>query len=225
VPGSFGGGKDLTVLLTGFSAFPGAPSNPTEALVAALHRRKAYFSRFGIRLELRVLPVVYATIAPIIAEHVKALSPEVVLHFGLAGTRPCISIETLAHNRLSRIDPDADGRFAKQATIRHRGAASTKARLPVGKIAAALRRTGCACQLSRDAGDYLCNAAFYLSLANRHVRHVGFIHVPCLHSAHRQTSGPTNRHSLTMPRLLRAAEIIVLTTAKAARRNNKTLPC
>jgi pyroglutamyl-peptidase len=224
VPGSFGG-KELTVLLTGFSAFPGAPSNPTEALVAALRPRTAYFAKFGIRLELRVLPVLYATIAPLIAKHVDALSPDVVLHFGLAGTRRCISIETLAHNRLSQAHPDADGQFAECAKIRHGGAGSAKARLPTGEIAAALRRAGCACQLSRDAGDYLCNAAFYLSLANPHVRHAGFIHVPPLHAAHRAISEPTNRQSLTMPRLRRAAEIIVLTAAKAARRNRKIPPC
>ena len=52
-----------TVLVTGFGAFPGAPRNPTQELMARLQRHKARFTRLGVRLETRVLPVVFSDIS------------------------------------------------------------------------------------------------------------------------------------------------------------------
>ncbi len=220
---SIGEKTALTVLLTGFSAFPGAHSNPTEALVAALDKRKACFARRGIRLEPRLLPVVYSAIEPANAQHVDAFSPDIILHFGLAARSSCISIETLARNRVSAIHCDAAGRQAEDISILRSGKFFAKARVPTAEIAAALRRAGFACRLSHDAGDYLCNAAFYLSLATRHAACVGFVHVPLLQTANRLRSDQRSRQIPTMQGLLRAAEIIILVAAKAARRSRQIL--
>ena len=208
----------LTVLLTGFSAFPGARSNPTEALVSAFHRRRAHFARNGIRLEARVLPVVYSVIAPAIAHHVKTVSPDIILHFGLAARRSHISVETLARNRVNAIHWDAAGRQTKSVNVLRGGPSFSRARIAVDEIAAALRRAGFACRLSNDAGDYLCNAVFYLSLATPHAPFVGFIHVPSLRPLHRRSPGQKRRR-LTLPGLLRAAELTIFVAVKAAWRN------
>jgi pyroglutamyl-peptidase len=205
----------LTVLLTGFSAFPGTRANPTQALAEALRLRKARFARCGIRLETRVLPVVYAAIAPAIAKHVAALEPDVILHFGVATRRPHICVETRARNRVSTVYCDAAGRQAAMATIIPSGPSFAKVRLPAAEIAAAVRHSGCACVLSHNAGTYLCNAAFYLSLARPEATSVGFIHVPRLRSPH---SRRPSAAALTMPKLLRAAEAVVWRAAVAARR-------
>jgi pyroglutamyl-peptidase len=219
VSGRIGERTALTILLTGFSAFPGAPFNPTEALVSELQARKAYFAQRGIRLEPRVLPVIYTAIAPAIAAHVEELAPDVILHFGLATKRTRLSIETLARNRVNQIHCDAAGRQAEHPTVVRDGAPLLKARVPTVGIAVALRQAGHACDLSQDAGDYLCNAAFYLSLAAPHAAHVGFIHVPPLRQSNRHGSETREQSMLTMPQLLDAAEIIALTAARVANRS------
>jgi pyroglutamyl-peptidase len=213
VSGLGNGTTTLTVLMTGFSAFPGAPFNPTETLVTALQDRKDYFARRKIRLEPRVLPVVHATVAAAISEHVEALSPDIILHFGLAIQRTRLSIETLARNHVSRTNWDAVGRRAEHATVLREGASVLKASIPTAEIATALGEAGYACDLSEDAGDYLCNMAFYLSLAAPHAAHVGFIHVPPLVQSIGEAEG---RDTLTMPRLLHAAEIIIFKAAESA---------
>lgn len=207
----------VSVLLTGFSAFPGAPVNPTEDLALALHRRRASFARYGIKLETRVLPVVYSAIGPAIARHARALAPDVILHFGLAAERSWISIEMLARNRVNTMYPDAAGHRSKNSKLMQGGPSKRRARVPVAEIAAALRCAGYPCRLSKDAGDYLCNAAFYLSLATPYAPHVGFIHVPPLRAQEgRFMAG--GRSNLTLPQLVRAAERAIVTAAAAARR-------
>jgi pyroglutamyl-peptidase len=212
--------RKFTVLVTGFTSFPGARTNPTEALATILPKRQARFAKLGITLEARILPVVYATIAPAIAEHVRALSPDLILHFGLAARRSHICIESVARNCLNTIHADADGRLSPSATIRRGGPAFVRARIATTEIVAALRRSGHFCRLSNDAGDYLCNAAFYLSLTAPHAPHVGFIHVPHVRSLNRRTHGPLPR--LTMPGLVRAAETAIIVAAKAARREERS---
>ena len=184
-----------------------------------MHARRAYFAQRGIRLEPRLLPVIYTAIAPAISTHVEELAPDVILHFGLAMRRTRLSIETLARNRVNQIHWDAAGQQAEHATVVRGGAPCLKARIPAPEMAAALRQAGYACDLSQDAGDYLCNAAFYLSLATPHAAHVGFIHVPPVRQPGHRGSEAKQQHSLTMPQLLNAAEIITLTVAKAANRS------
>ncbi|MGP0060444.1 MAG: hypothetical protein ACLPID_14260 [Beijerinckiaceae bacterium] len=220
--GNIGENAALRVLLTGFSAFPGAHSNPTEVLVATLRGRKAYFARCGIRLELRLLPAVYSAIEPAMAKLVDAFFPDIILHFGLAARRSCISIEALARNRVNQIRCDAAGRQAEQASILRGGKFFAKASVPTAEIVAALRQAGFACALSNDAGDYVCNAAFYRSLATPHAAHVGFVHVPRLRPPNRPRYGKRNRQNLTMARLQHAAEVIILIAARAARRNRQS---
>jgi pyroglutamyl-peptidase len=197
----------LTVLVTGFGSFPGARRNPSADLMAVLERREARFAGFGIKLETRVLPVRYAEIAPRLAKLAAEVKPDAILHFGLAGRRKSISIETRAFNRVSLLAPDAGGARAHEFRLVPEGAAVVAARIPAVRILAALRRAGIASHLSRDAGSYLCNAALYHSLAARQTRSVGFIHIPW----------PTRRRP-TFAEIVKAAEIVVLETAVEVRR-------
>jgi pyroglutamyl-peptidase len=168
------------ILVTGFGAFPGAPHNPTELLIDNLAAHEKPLAQLGIRLERQVLPVVYDEIAPKLESLIAAKSPDVVLHFGLAGRRRAISIETRAQNRLCTDFPDAAGKYAGRCEVLSGGPAVLRATVPVSAFAAALREAGIRCRPSRDAGDYICNQTFYLSLAmaRGRDRNVGFIHVP-----------------------------------------------
>ena len=166
-----------TVVVTGFSAFPGAPQNPTARLMTRLARHARRLERLGWRLETRVLPVVYGETAGRLAEIETALRPDILLHFGLASRRRAISVEQVARRRLSPLKVDA-ARQAPRAPMRD-GPDALRARLPVARLAAAISAAGGApCAISMDAGGYVCNQTLYLSLAHSRATRVGFVHVP-----------------------------------------------
>lgn len=209
----------FTVLVTGFGAFPGAKHNPTVDLIAALRRRKERFARFGIELETRILPVLYAEMAQRLAKLVAEIKPDAILHFGLAGRRKTVSVETRARNRASRLYPDAGGRCAGRLSLVPGGAAIVKVRIPTAQIVAALRSAGIASRLSQDAGAYLCNTALYCSLVAPSPASVGFIHIPWPAARRRDRRNATHSSSRpTFAKIVKAAEIAILEVATAARR-------
>jgi pyroglutamyl-peptidase len=78
------------------------------------------------------------------------------------------------------LHPDAAGRKAKNRGVLAGEPFTRPARVPTRQFDAALRRAGVPCRLSIDAGDYVCNQTFYLSLAMTQgtCRRAGFVHVP-----------------------------------------------
>ena len=214
-----------TILVTGFGAFPGSPRNPTEAIVAHLKRHRTRLARLGIVLESVTLPVVYATLQSRLETLVDTHRPDVILHFGVAGRRRRISVETRAVNRAG-LHPDAAGRRADQI-LQPKGALTLRATVPTTMIAAALRARRVPCEVSRDAGDYVCNATLFRSLAGRLAPEVGFIHVP---NARRSTLPlrPGGRPRLSQADLAGAAMTIVLALVRpspARRHRTQIRPC
>lgn len=204
----------MKILVTGFGAFPGMPANPSAALLSALDKKsRGRLRRFGIALELRELPVVYAGLPMRLARLAKEIRPGAILQFGVAGGRDVVSIEMFARNAANLRHPDASGRPARKAALVAQGPRVLKTRIPGPELVAALRRAGIRSELSRDAGDYVCNASFYHALRLANVRRVGFIHIP--HPERVQHGGNVR------PRfddIVRAAEIAAITIARAAHR-------
>ncbi len=201
----------LRILVTGFGGFPGARKNPTARLIAELARRRPRFVRAGFRLELAVLPVVYAQIGPRLAALAQKIRPDAILHFGVAPRRSKLCVETRALNRASVLHPDASGAMAAARTVVPNAPMSLKSTLPCGLIAAALRNAGFDAALSVDAGDYVCNQTLFLSLRQSGAPQspaplVGFIHVP------------GRRGGLTAARLSLAAATAILALAPKLRR-------
>jgi pyroglutamyl-peptidase len=170
--------KPVRVLVTGFGRFPGARANPTTLLIRALAKHKSRLALIGVQVELHVLPVVYAAVAPRLRELAEGLAPDIILHFGLAARRKTLCVETRALNRVSLVHPDAARATAGRRSIVPGAAFAARATFPSSLIAAALRRAGIKGRLSIDAGDYICNQTFYLSLATTSARSIGFIHLP-----------------------------------------------
>ncbi|MGE3245997.1 MAG: pyroglutamyl-peptidase I [Beijerinckiaceae bacterium] len=168
------------LLLTGFGSFPGAPSNPTQALVRSLPKHYGRsLALAGIDLRAAVLPVAYAEVEAALRGLIVQHRPDIVLHLGLAARRRVVSIETRAKNRLNTIHPDASRRFSGRLAVSPGRDNVRRARWPSARLAAAVSRNGFPAELSIDAGDYLCNQALYLSLG-LHEGLCGFIHVPKL---------------------------------------------
>jgi pyroglutamyl-peptidase len=170
-------GRRPVILVTGFGAFPGAPSNPTQAIVSRLRKHAVRrLARLGVDLWLAVLPVTFAGTAADLPRLLAELAPDIVLHLGLAGRRKTITVETRGLNRLTILRQDAAGRVAPRIEVRRGGAFQLPARVPVMRIISAIGEGGSAARPSISAGDYVCNHALYVSLAEGF--RAGFIHVP-----------------------------------------------
>jgi pyroglutamyl-peptidase len=104
------------------------------------------------------------------------------------------------------------------------GKSIERARFPATEIVATLRRAGFPSRLSNDAGDYLCNAALYLSLAASRARQIGFMHVPRLAKPRRLSSDIRPNSKPTLVQLTHAAELAVVVAARAARAQRHSDP-
>lgn len=203
-----------TVLVTGFGAFPNAPVNPTEAILRRLERHRSRLRLLGIHLILVPLPVAYARLEALLAEAILQHRPDAILHLGLASRRSQLSVETRAINRAGPLHHDADGRLPASQILAGRRPPSLAATYPAARILAALRRERVRAALSRDAGDYVCNATLYRSLDAALAPIIGFVHVPRVRRA-TQPVARTRAPKPTIDDLTRAALAAVLVLGRA----------
>ena len=206
-----------SILITGFGPFPGAPVNPTASLVAKLARIRRP-AMAGEACIAHVLPTSYAAVDRELPALIARHRPRAIVMFGLAGRSKAIRVEWQARNRVWQVLPDARGFIPLRGTI-GTSSAELRSRAPLAEIAAAMRSAGLAVQLSRDAGRYLCNYAYWRALeAAREPggpRVVVFIHVPGLRGACRR------RASVKLPtldQLVRGAQRALIAVAASARR-------
>jgi pyroglutamyl-peptidase len=214
----------INILVTGFAAFPGCHTNPCLALLAALEKKRRRLARLGIVLELHTLPVVYAGLDLRLANLVAETQPDAILHFGLAGRRWLISVETRASNHVSLIRPDAAGAYPKAAQLRSGAPQTIKARLPARGIAAAWRQAGIGGVLSNNAGDYVCNASLYYALTGADVACLGFIHIPPSRPRMARRSADASRGETppSFSDLVTASEIALMIIARTVRQSRLT---
>jgi pyroglutamyl-peptidase len=190
------------ILLTGFGPFPGAPLNPTQALVRELAQRR--YSP-GVRCLAHVFATSYQAVDQELPALLAREKPDALIMFGLAARAHHIRIETRARNTLNHSAPDASGVVPRTDVIAADAPATLRLRAPAPRLVAAVRAAGMPAALSVDAGDYLCN---YLSWRAAEAsgrkgkpRLVAFVHVPCV-----QTSD-----------LLAAGEALIRSALPAAR--------
>ncbi|KZM49261.1 peptidase C15 [Labrenzia sp. OB1] len=176
-----------TILVTGFSPFPGAPLNPTERLMRRLPIRLGG-NRSGTRFLFHVLPTTWAGRAEVTDRLRRDIRPDAIVHFGVDGTRRTLNIETRAVNRAIRVRLDAEGNAPARPEL---GVGSERARsstLPGQALCRAARSAGAPALVSTDAGTYLCNATLWDSIGSG-IPSV-FVHVPAL---------PKGRHDRRPP--------------------------
>jgi pyroglutamyl-peptidase len=174
----------ISVLVTGFSVFPGAPVNPTEALVGWFAERRPDLGS-DVTVTTGLLDTAFGSIRRQLGEIAATARPDIAIHFGLARGARGFRLEGVAHNRVATASPDVTGACAVSGRICD-GADAIASSLPVAEIARRLSERGLAHEVSSDAGDYLCNLAFYLSVAHLvdglSAAQAGFVHVPYLAS-------------------------------------------
>ncbi len=172
------------ILVTGFGSFPGVETNPTESIIDDLRKTDSQHAT-----RHTTLPVSFERVFVELTAKVETYSPTKLLHLGVSGEAREIRIETRAHNHVAAMIPDIDGRQPRNNRInRDHPRDHTLAGSPTADaIIAALGAKGLPAAKSTDAGRYVCNALFYISLHHYgSEREVTFIHIPSL-----GTPGPT----------------------------------
>lgn len=207
----------MRVLITGFGPFPRAPFNPSALVAKALARRRRP-ALAGLVRSAHVFATRYADIDRDLPR-ILAQRPDIVLMFGLAGRTRELRIETRARNAASALLPDAGRHRPQHRTIEMGAPPARTGRAPFSHLAAALRGRKAPARISRDAGTYLCNYAYWRALAAAPSGQplVLFVHLPIV----RMPSMPRRRlkrRSLSLPQIIGAAENLLIALAAAAKR-------
>jgi pyroglutamyl-peptidase len=206
--------NDMRVAIAGFGPFPGAPFNPSAALAQALRRRRRP-ALAGLARTPHVFATAYAAVDRDLAK-LFAGKPDVVLIFGLAARRRQVCVETRARNAVSVLFPDVSGYRPHASVIAPRKPPSQRGNAPFAHLLAAARTGGMPARLSRDAGRYLCNYAYWQALqrARDGTPLIAFVHIPRTRLAPARMS---KRLAPSLPQLVRAAEAILIALASAHR--------
>ncbi|HTS39469.1 MAG TPA: pyroglutamyl-peptidase I [Xanthobacteraceae bacterium] len=199
----------LTLLITGFGPFPGAPTNPSGPLAKRLaRRRRPVFA--DTRLFAHVFRTSYAAVERELPALLTQYRPDAVLMFGLATRTPHLRIEIRARNVASMMFADAERRKPAARLLTRSGVGAMAVRAPRANLLQAARAARVPVRLSHDAGRYLCNALFWRALEaadqRKGPRVVAFVHVPRL------------RRNLSLADLARGGEAITAAILATARR-------
>jgi pyroglutamyl-peptidase len=210
--------EKLSVLITGFGPFPGAPFNPTMPLVKRLTelRRPAFDD---VRLTSHIFRVTYDTVDRELPQIIARVHPQALLMFGLANRTAHLRIETRARNAVTTLIPDAGRYHARKGSIID----DADARLfgpHTAKLLRAALATGIDARPSRDAGSYLCNYLSWRAIEavsrDDGLRLASFVHVPLI-----PRSGNARRKGverITLEDLVDAGEALLMEMVKLARR-------
>lgn len=207
----------LRILVTGFGPFPGAPHNPTQALVARLIKlRRPAFA--DVELSSHIFPVTYKAVDRELPLALAKHKPHALLMFGLASRTGYLRIETRARNAVTMLWPDASQARSRKGSIA--GGASAKMFGPhTQKLLRAADGTGIDARASRDAGSYLCNYLSWRAIeavdTKNGPRLAAFVHIPPLarDSAPRRRGFPR----ITLEQLVDAGEAMLLEMVRLTR--------
>ena len=210
--------EKLRILVTGFGPFPGAPHNPTQALVARLVKlRRPAFA--DVELSSHIFPVTYRAVDRELPRALAENKPHALLMFGLASCTGYVRIETRARNAVTMLWPDASQARSRKGSIEG-GADARMFGLHTQKLLRAADGTGIDARASRDAGSYLCNYLSWRAIeaveAGNGPRLAAFVHIPPLarDGAPRRKGFPR----ITLEQLVDAGEAMLLEMVRLARR-------
>jgi pyroglutamyl-peptidase len=167
----------MQTLLTGFGPFGSMARNPSARIVK-------HFARTGAPrhvLTAHVLPVSYARAETAIGGLLGDGPYDAAVLLGVAQREACIRLEQFAHRRAAGRE-DVDGAAPARLASDPDGPAFYRTTLPLELLHARLTAAGLPARVSEDAGDYLCNYVYYLTLAALSTAQLPvrclFVHVP-----------------------------------------------
>uniref|UniRef100_A0A0G4GGZ7 Pyroglutamyl-peptidase I n=1 Tax=Chromera velia CCMP2878 TaxID=1169474 RepID=A0A0G4GGZ7_9ALVE len=192
------------VNITGFGKFGSHTDNPTSVLVPKLY--ESLLSKHGTALALKEYKIIdvsadavnatipslhLATKAGQEGENIQPPKARLVVHFGLDASSSGFSLECRAANEADFGIPDEAGWTPQQERICKE--ASTPeflhSSLDLERLCAELQERGFPCEVSEDAGRFVCNYIYFQSLREAEkckaacpdtCTAVLFVHVPLL---------------------------------------------
>lgn len=180
----------MKILVTGFSAFPGIPINPTQLLIEDLKLKPPRLTAGPVDLGLEVIETQYALAGDRIETLLQTLRPQFLLLLGVAESRRSYAIERFAVNIDDSLAPDAAGDVRRGRRIEKSGLAAYETKVDIDKLREYLIRSEVDVEISNYAGAYVCNHAYYVALHT--VESLGlstrvlFVHVPLVPVARTQ---------------------------------------
>jgi pyroglutamyl-peptidase len=163
-----------TILLTGFEAFAGLSSNPSQAIALALDDQNIGKAR----VVSKILPVDGIKAPEILEKALTELEPDAILMLGLAQGRPQIALERVALNVLEYRIPDNAGITRHGERVLEEGSDALFSSLPIAEILKVWLEAKIPAYVSDSAGTYLCNQVMFLARVWRPNIPAGFIHLP-----------------------------------------------
>lgn len=170
-------------LLTGFGPFPGAPFNPTASVI----ERAARLAPQGVHVETLVLETCFDSVPARLAE-AAAHAPDIVVMTGLALGAERVRLERRARNDVLPGRADAAGATRQSGRADAHGPETRETSADLDAAARALAQAGLGYDISRDAGRYVCEFAYFHALGLFAAARVIFVHLPMT-----QTDGATRR--------------------------------
>ena len=174
--------RPATVLLTGFDAFGGEAVNPSWLVAQALHGEILQ----GHLVVAAELPTMFAASGKRLVGLLREHQPALVLCLGLAGGRPCLSLERIAINVQDARIADNVGAQPIDLPVIRSGPAAYFSTLPIKAMLQALTAADVPVEVSQTAGTFVCNHVFYVLMHALKKQRVavkargGFVHVPYL---------------------------------------------
>ena len=169
------------VIVTGFTPFGGERTNPSWEIVKGLPE-----TILGYRLEKLRVPTEFGKAIAVTTRAMDKLKPSIVLCFGQAGGRTCMSVERIAINVNDARIADNAGRQPTDEVIHAEGPAAYFCTVPIKTMVAAMTKSGVPADVSNTAGTFVCNHLIYGVLhhiaTTKSSARAGFIHVPYLES-------------------------------------------
>lgn len=168
----------MNILVSGFEPFAEHTTNPTTEILTTLTQ-----GSFPFILNTVVLPVSFANAFQVLESKIELYQPDVVLSLGLSGARDKICLERQAYNMMDCKVPDNDGVVYQKTAIDPKGEEYLYSTLPMEELLVTAKEHKLNCELSHDAGAYVCNYLMYKCLQKAHAFecHYGFIHLPHFH--------------------------------------------
>ena len=169
----------MRVLITGFGPFPGVPFNPSAVLVKALARRRRP-ALAGIVRTTHIFATTYDAVDRDLPK-LFAQKPDIMLMFGIAGSRRHVCIETRARNAVSLLYPDAGGHRAQRGIMVAGRASAAEAKRRSSHLLG--RRSGIvqfppACRATPDDIFATTPIGARLERASHGQQLVQFVHIP-----------------------------------------------
>lgn len=195
--------KKTRVLLTGFGPFGEHEINPSAEIV------KRVRPPANIKLRKAIIEVNYDKVNQSYLKYLDKRKPDLILNMGYSELAPTLQLEQYAHNRATDSKPESTKTFK----VNNQGSRRLRTRVDLPKLVKKICKKNVPAAVSVDAGQYLCNYLYYLSLewSRKHGSNALFVHVPLYTERavdlcnQKKKVGP----SLELKKMIRATETII----------------